>query len=223
MGKLHVKSLIVVLILLFGNNSLLFGADYVDAPVYQFGSHQRVGHSTLLRSPTGLSFHVATSGPADGSELDGHLLSIWLLVFNRGEYCTTEGGRDGLPHCGLDDLVSVLSGGPNTAQIDIVYATGKIVGSGGNTQFAGFVKEGDIKQTTFSLGLVDSSQAEIHVLVRSHGPFASGVGQYSGDLSESVGSFIDGCQGITGSTDLGTIPLAEGQCNDIFYSVHVAE
>lgn len=201
------------------NQSYAASTSYANA--YQFGSNQSVGVSALMRTPSGVSFSVDTYSPGDGSVLDGHMITIWLVVFNEPEYCSTEGSTDGHPACSLDDVMNVMSGGPNTPQIDILYGTGHVVGNGSQAHFAGFKKVDDLKKSTFSIGLVDAQKAEVHLVVRSHGPLSAGPGESRGNVAESIGSFIGGCGGIPWFSDLGVIPVEEGQCNDIFYSVHL--
>lgn len=197
-------------------------ANVSNATVYQFGSNQIVGSSSLMRSPTGVSFSVDTHGPEDGSSLDSHMVTIWLVVFNQPEHCTAEGGTNGHPACSLDDVMNAMSGGPNEPQIDVLYGAGNVVGNETQAHFAGHKSVGDLNKATFGIGLQDSRRAEIHLVVRSHGPLVAGYGEQSGNVAESIGSFIGGCGGIPWYTDLGVIPVEEGQCNDIFYSVHLA-
>lgn len=189
---------------------------------YQFGTNEVVGSSTLLRSPSGVSFSFESYGPADGSALNGHMTTIWLVVFNKPEHCTPEGGDNIHPACSLDDVMNAMSGGINAPEIDVLYGTGNIIGNGANAHFAGYRKVNDLNRSTFGIGLTDIDNAEIHLVLRSHGPLTSGYGENMGNVAESIGSFIGGCGGIPWFTDLGVIPTEEGQCNDLFYSVHKA-
>lgn len=204
-------------------SSAVSAANMSTETVYQFGSNQVVGSSTLLRSPTGVSFSVETNGSGNGNALDGHMTTIWLVVFNEPQQCTPEGSSDGHPACSLDDVMNAMGGGVNEAEIDVLYGAGNVVGNGSQAHFAGFKKVNDLKKSTFSIGLKDSKKAEVHLVVRSHGPLASGFGEAQGNVAEAIGSFIGGCGGIPWFADLGVIPTDEGQCNDIFYSVHQAK
>lgn len=198
-------------------------ANTKEENVYQFGSNDVVGTSTLMRSPSGVSYSIETYGPGDGSALDGHMTTAWLVVFNQPENCTAEGGTNGHPACSLDDVMNAMSGGPNAPQIDVLYGAGNVIGNGAQAHFAGYKRVGDLNKSTFGIGLLDSKQAEIHLVVRSHGPLAAGYGDSIGNVAEAIGSFIGGCHGIPWFADLGVIPEEEGQCNDIFYSVHLAQ
>lgn len=209
--------------ILLTNAQVIIAANYNEEPVYQFGSNEVVGTSVLLRSTKGVSFRVETYGPGDGRVLDGHMATVWLVVFNAPENCTIEGGSNGHPICSLDDVMNAMSGGPNAPQIDILYGAGNIIGNGAESHFAGYKKVADLSKSTFGIGLLDATRAEIHLVVRSHGPIAAGLGEYSGNVAESIGSFIGGCQGIPWYADLGVIPVNEGQCNDIFYSVQLSK
>jgi len=200
-----------------------FAANISTENVYQFGTNQEVGSSTLMRSPTGVSFSVKTHGPHDGSALDNHMTTVWLVVFNDPQYCTAEGGNNGHPACSLDDVMNAMNGGPNEANIDILYGAGNVVGNGSKAHFAGHRRVDDLKKSTFGIGLHIPQEAEIHLVVRSHGPVVAGYGDNRGNVAEAIGNFIGGCGGIPWFAELGVIPVKESECNDIFYSVHLPE
>ena len=210
----------VILMLFAGLLSNAQAANISHETVFQFGSNEVVGTSTLLRSKTGVSFSVETHGPGDGSSLDDHATTIWLVVFNKPENCTIEGGDLNHPACSLDDVMSAMSGGSNEAEIDILYGAGNIIGKGSQAHFSGHKSINDLKDAAFGIGLKDTSVAEIHLVVRSHGPAVPGQGDSRGNVAEQIGSFIGGCNGVAWFSDLGEIPVNSGECNDIFFSVH---
>jgi len=117
--------------------------------------------------------------------------------------------------------MDAMGGGENTPQIDVLYGAGSVVGNGARAHFSGHKSVDDLNKSTFGIGLLDSKKAEVHLVVRSHGPLATGYGETSGNVAEAIGSFIGGCGGTPWFSDLGVIPTEEGQCNDIFYSVHL--
>ncbi len=113
--------------------------------VYTFDGNIEVGSSKIVRNNNGVTVTVNTS------ELDpGSAVTIWLVVFNNG-----------------------TSGGPD----DVIYGAGHVVGPNGTANFAAHLNEGDTGGSLFlqpSPGLIDAETAEIHIVVRSHGPFDPG-------------------------------------------------
>jgi hypothetical protein len=102
--------------------------------------------SKLVRNQNGVTVTVNTSGLVSGSAV-----TIWLIVFNNG-----------------------TSGGPD----DVIYGAGHVVGPNGTANFAAHLNEGDSGGSLFpqpSPGLIDAETAEIHIVVRSHGPFIPGM------------------------------------------------
>ena len=185
-------------------------------PAYRFGTNEIVGSSVLMRSPSGVSFTFESTGPGDGSALNGHMVTIWVVAFNKPEHCTPDGGDPVHPACSLDDVMDALGGGLNQPEIDVLYGAGHVVGDGSRVHFGGFRKVDDVKKSTFGMGLTDVDNAEIHLVLRSHGPLSAGYRQARGNVAESIGSFIGGCGGIPWFDELGVIPTEEGQCNDLF-------
>ena len=61
-------------------------------------------------------------------------------------------------------------------------------------------------------GLIDAQEAEIHILLRSHGPAIPGI------VNEQIDSYLGGC---TDNFDpLSAVPVAVGECGDIIAAVH---
>jgi hypothetical protein len=126
--------------------------------VFLWGSTVKVGSSTLVRNQNGVTVTVNTS------ELDpGSAVTIWLVVFNNG-----------------------TSGGPD----DVIYGAGHVVGGNGTANFAAHLNEGDTGGSLFpqpSPGLIDAETAEIHIVVRSHGPAIPGM------IPEQIHTVGGGC------------------------------
>ncbi len=160
-----------------------------------------VGESTLVRTPSGVTMTVETSGIPDG-----HAVTIWWVVFNNPGECATA-------PCGENDLFV------DAVQADVLYAAGHVVGNSGQANFAAHLNEGDRSGSIAGLfdlpdpqGLADAETAEIHNVVRSHGPKARGR-----TLKAQIHTFEGGCE-----VDLppGTIPVNFGECADIQFSIH---
>jgi hypothetical protein len=139
--------------------------------------------SRLTRDDGGLTLTVNTLG------LHPAAYTVWWVVFNNPEFCT--GG------CDPTDLTN--------PEVDtaILYGTGGVVGEDGIGNFTAQLAEGDISRVNpehrvfpgSDKGLVDARKAEIHFVIRSHGP-ASGD---PGTLNAQLTTFNGGCK--TDTTD----------------------
>jgi hypothetical protein len=133
-----------------------------------------VGTSQLVRTPDGVSMNLQTTGLEPGAAY-----TVWWVVFNNPGSC-----RDG---CGEDDL------GNSNVQATVLWATGHVIGDNGVGNFAAYLAEGDTSDVgPFGLpgddmGLIDSTQAEIHLVVRTHGP------PIPGRVKEQISTFEGGC------------------------------
>jgi hypothetical protein len=152
-------------------------------------------HSKLIR------FEFAQGVPADSSTVDGSSAKLtrgdsavwirvnttelppgtytnWWVVFNNPSACA--GG------CGADDF-----GNPEVAA-SVFFATGGIVGQDGVGHFQAHLEEGAgvpqlPGQTFFGPGLLDAQGAEIHYILRYHGPASSDPDLLQKQISTSYG------------------------------------
>ena len=132
-----------------------------------------VGKATLKRSKAGvnLTVHTTELGP-------GNAYTIWWIIFNNPGPCA-----DG---CGGPDL------GNPAVEGSVMNATGRVADSDGNAWFSAFLpagfmhtnpSSGDLRQV-FGPGLQNVDGAEIHIVVRCHGPATGNVAQISTLLGE---------------------------------------
>lgn len=130
-----------------------------------------VGSSKLVRNKNGVSLTLNTSGLEPGSAV-----TVWWVVFNNPGACAGD--------CDGTDL-----GNPNVAG-DVIYGAGHVVGGNGTANFAAHLNEGDSGGSLFpqpSPGLIDAETAEIHIVVRSHGPAIPGM------IDEQIHTVNGGC------------------------------
>ena len=130
--------------------------------------------STLVRNDGGVTMTIHTSGL-----VPGNAYTVWWIVFNNPAAC--EGG------CGLDDLTR-----PDV-RASLVYATGHVVGSD-TANFGAWLGVGDTAHVLASppspagpYGLEDARKAEIHLVIRTHGPADPAY------LPAQISSFNGGC------------------------------
>ncbi len=169
----------------------------------------RLGASHLVRTRWGVVATFRTSGL-----MPREALTLWWVVFNNPAGCTDP--------CGEDDIF--LNGDPaqglNTAGIaaaDIVagYADGALSGKQGRAFMRAWLGTGDrVSEIIFGDGpvLKDSHEAEVHLVARSHGPAIPGM------VREQTGSYAGGCEVFLNPP---AVPVAEGECADIHFAVHL--
>lgn len=156
-------------------------ADRQSSNVYTFADMDDVGDARLARTDTGVSYNLRTTGLEKG-----HATSIWWVIFNNPEHCATT-------PCTVSDLFvpdvdpAVMAGG------------GNMVGASGNSAYAGHLNEGQITNEHPLLqngpGLVDARGAEIHLVVRSHGPVIPGLNHAMFNSFE-VGCDVNDCADV---------------------------
>lgn len=137
---------------------------------FDTGSPIENASAILQRSPDGVEFAVETTLP-EGT------YTVWWVAFNSPEFCV-----DG---CGLDDLEIP------EVNASIFWATGEVIDDGETGIFSAQLLEntlpGKFDQVLFGDGLLDSFEAEIHLVVRSHGPAIPGLEE------EQITTFNGGC------------------------------
>jgi len=120
------------------------------------------GSAQLHRKKEGIRIEVNTT------ELGaGYAYTNWWIIFNNPEHCA--GGAGG---CNGDDFSNPDVEG------SVLYATGRVADSDGNATFRAFLPVGliraDGQRHLFGPGLQDPKKAEVHYVIRSHGPASTG-------------------------------------------------
>jgi hypothetical protein len=150
-------------------------AVHSQSPVWTFATLAEVGSSRLVRNDNGVSFNLRTSMLERGTAA-----TLWIVIFNSPENCVGD--------CDEPDLFN-----PAT-NADVLYAAGHVIGGSGKATFAGSRRVADNSGSVFAAlglpapGLVDARTAEIHLVVRTHGPKIRGM------VSEMIRTFNGGCQ-----------------------------
>ncbi len=167
--------------------------------VYTFSDMEEVGSSVLNINDNGVSFNLKTTGLTSGNAY-----TLWLVVFNNPDGCNENG-------CNGDEFEPENAEFFAAAMIDVIYGTGHIVGGSGKATFSGHQKAGNNSGSIFgpdSYGLIDSKQAEIHLIVRDHGPKIPG--NVRRQISEFEGPNPEDC-------------LNGEACQDVQFAVHPPE
>lgn len=135
-------------------------------------------------------FFAAQSAPADGSTINGSFAKLtrdesavwirvnttellpgaytnWWVIFNNPEACTDP--------CDLDDLFNLDQRA--AVQSSVLFGAGGVVKHTGVGHFVAHLEEGVLPtapgQVGFGPGLLNAEGAEIHYLLRYHGPASS--------------------------------------------------
>ena len=129
------------------------------------------GTGTLLRTNSGASATLHTTDLPVGA------YTVWWIIFNDPSACV-----DGCDGSDLRDE----SGVPNPGT-SVLRATGKVVGPNGKGNFGAHLNVGDTSEALFGPGLTDSFGAEIHMVIRYHGPMVPA------NMPAQINSFGGGC------------------------------
>jgi hypothetical protein len=134
-----------------------------------------VGTADLTRTAAGVNL------TANSTLLDaGSAYSLWWVIFNNPAACDPAG-------CSDADF------GTPEVEASVMNATGRVADATGNATFRAFLPVGFVHTNPSSLngrqlfgpGLQNAAGAEIHVVIRSHGP-------WSGDI-EQISTFVGDC------------------------------
>jgi hypothetical protein len=157
----------------------------------EVGTPVEGARSQLVRHEGGVSMTFQTHGLAGGDAY-----TVWWVIFNDPSQCSA-------PGCDEDDLFvnpADPSQGidPNGVGVWVGYAAGHVVGDSGRASFAAGLSAGDTSGTLLgtSAGLDDPFAAEVHLVLRRHGPALTGQA-----LVEQITTFGGGCSTMTGGTD----------------------
>jgi hypothetical protein len=114
----------------------------------------------LVTNDQGATIQVNTSGlPA------GHAVTLWRVVFNYPENCS-----DGV--CGPDDAFPPP--GNIAAGASVTFGAGHVIGNNGRASFGTHLAVGE-DATPWTVGLLNPRTAEIHFVLRDHGPAIPGM------------------------------------------------
>ena len=127
--------------------------------------------SILVRTKEGVGMTLHTFGL-----VPGNVYTAWWIFFNNPKACI-----DG---CGGDDFDN-----PDVQAVAL-WGSGQIAGADGTADFGAFRAVGDLtglEPGNGTVGLVNPFKAEIHLVVRSHGPAIPAL------LSQQLSKFDGGC------------------------------
>lgn len=133
-----------------------------ETSVFRFADMSEVdgASSRLVRSADAVAMEFATSGLEPGAPY-----TAWWVVFNTPEGCSEA--------CNEDDIFNpdgTLNLNPE-ANISILFADGAMTDAEGDAGFSAVLPAGrPLGEVVTGPGLSDAGKAEVHVVVRAHGP-----------------------------------------------------
>jgi hypothetical protein len=127
----------------------------------------------------GLYATVSTTGLEPGEAL-----TLWWVIFNKPENCSDSKCSDDDAFM-VDETGTILrdaEGAPRPNEIgraatefSMLTATGTIVDQDGSAKFLARLPVGDVNEAQFGPGLLNPMTADVHLIIRTHGPAAVGV------------------------------------------------
>jgi len=145
-----------------------FAGQTSSSPAFTFPIHDELGNEVQPATEVSGGFAELIAEPFavsmvfEGVGLEpGDAVTAWWVVFNHPEFCSDGvcGGNDVLPPPGNTD-----------AGVSVLYADGKVINAQGQAKFASILMPNDLNGAVFGPGLTNPMGAEIHLVLRTHGP-----------------------------------------------------
>ncbi len=160
------------------------------------------GTSTLHRNKNGIRANFKAEGLYPGA------YTIWWVIWNNPQECMTPG------ECIEADFAT-----PGKVGVEVMYAGGHVVGTNGKGNFSAYLNAGDdtpeSMNTSFGfpsvggLAIGNTFDAEVHVVLRTHGPKVSGL------VNDQISSYRGGCDEPFKYAPFTVYPNMIGECADI--------
>jgi hypothetical protein len=165
------------------------------------------GTSTLHRNSSGITVNYKTTGLTPG-----YAYTIWWVIWNNPQECAVPGA------CNDSDFAT-----PELVGVDVLYAAGHVVDDSGVGNFSGRLNvDDDSKSINDLFGLPPAGglqsgntySAEVHLVLRSHGP------AIPGEVNEQISGYLGGCSDPFAIAPFTEIPDEVGECGDIEFAIH---
>ncbi len=125
---------------------------------------------------------------------EGDAVTAWWVIFNQPENCS-----DGV--CGEDDVLPMP--GNEAAGVSVLFADGQVINEQGSAFFWDALGRGDTMEAVFGPGLTNPMGAEIHYVLRTHGPVQEDIKE------EQLTTLMGGC----------AAEAPHAPCQDLQYAV----
>lgn len=159
-----------------------------------------------------LSYEDGLFIEVDTEELDHNsAYTLWLMTVSEPEACEER-------PCSMEDVMERS----DEVQADVGYLDGTIADEDGSATLGGYQEAGELRQSWFDQGLDNPEHAEVHLIVRDHGPMVQGMAE------TMVNTFRGGCSDASLDEELPETALEDGEagpneCQDVQMSFIVQE
>jgi hypothetical protein len=197
-----IRSILIALLAIGGSNAFaddkggkggwtsLQSAEMFEFPIGDADPKSVKGGGILLRSKDAVEARLSTMGLDDGAAY-----TVWWVIFNKPSKCSA-------PGCGEEDFFvggELYRDGIEQAEISLVYANGFVTGTDGVANVTAHLNAGkvpagwgvifgwkDDKKSGLKKG--NGNKAELHMVVRTHGPAKEGyVGFQTSNIEYGCG------------------------------------
>ena len=178
------------------------------------------GTARIVRTDKGISGNISVHLGNESGSAKGLAITLWLVIFNNPDECVVAG------ECGDD----ADFGNPDVMP-DVVYGGGNVVGASEKARIGFHYKAGNNSGSIADLfvlptdngdsyGLIDPRGAEVHYVLRFHGPvdpaaMPAQIGSYDG------GCIFDAPFGYLFPTGSDNLYLGLGDCQDVIFAVNI--
>ncbi len=165
-----------------------------------------VGSATLHRTEQGITFNYKSNALTPG-----YAYTVWIVVWNRPLEC-------GIPNACMEPDFGIAQ----FVEVEVMSGGGHVVGNSGKGNFGGHLNAGDVSGSINELfglppagGLQEGNvfNAEIHLVLRSHGP------AIPGEVHEQISTYAGGCDAPFAIPPFTAIPDEPGECGDIEFAI----
>lgn len=206
-------TLLSILLFLVAGFGVLLGQDGTsaeptiqDTGVYRFSDNSQVddAFARVTRFDSGVTMAISTNDLQAGD-----VFTVWWVVFNSPENCS-----NGV--CNGDDILLIEDGvvprdelgnrvmnmeAAEAANVSVIHASGGFA-KDGTLHTSASLGEGNVPGIVMGPGLLDAETAEIHLVLRTHGPANEAF------FAEQLSTFGGGCE-----------PADALPCDDVQYAV----
>lgn len=163
--------------------------------------------ATLARSKNGVTAAFNTN-----ELIDGNAYTMWWVVFNNPKEC--QHPMPGIATCSENDVFATPLG-QTPVGVTVAFAAGNVIGGTGMAYFGAHLNElsDGPEQVVFGSGLVDSKKAEIHLVIRNHGPVIPGM------EFDQITTFGGAC--TPGTDPSGAGPAGPNLCGDVQFATFI--
>ena len=159
-----------------GSGSNLITAEVYTYPVWN-SDGEMILAPRLIDAASGslyIGYESAMAWITTKEMTEGDAISLWWIIFNKPDNCAQN-------PCNNDDLFN------DDVVPSMVGDAGTVVMNPDRVKFYSHLDIGDAFNAAFGPGLVNPSEAEIHIILRTHGPARAEI------LEEQLTTYMGGC------------------------------